>query len=261
MTARPATGPRDQLAGRLLRRGEPGYERARVGRVFNARRPDRYPAAVLLAAGDDDVIAGVRLAAEQGWTVSVRSGGHSWAVWSLRDDALLIDLGGMRDMAYDPATGVVSARPAVQGGLELAPFLAERGRAFPGGHCATVGLGGAFDGALARGARPVMPPCPAPEPGVRMAFVADPEGNLIELLHRPGKGLTSMPIHPVMAGKFPLAFAAALALAGVDVRQVRVQAMLHGFLNLPATIEPVSDALDLIAEAVAGRVRPGAGAR
>ena len=25
---------------------------------------------------------------------------------------------------------------------ELAPFLAERGRAFPGGHCATVGLGG-----------------------------------------------------------------------------------------------------------------------
>ena len=57
------------------------------------------------------------------------------------------------------------------------------------------------------------------------------------------------------------AFAAALALAGVDVRQVRVQAMLHGFLNLPASIEPVSDALDLIAEAVAGRVRPQAGAR
>ena len=37
---------------------------------------------------------------------------------------------------------MASARPAVQGGLELAPFLAERGRAFPGGHCASVGLGG-----------------------------------------------------------------------------------------------------------------------
>lgn len=34
------------------------------------------------------------------------------------------------------------------------------------------------------GAQPVMPPCPAPEPGVRMAFVADPEGNLVELLDR-----------------------------------------------------------------------------
>ncbi len=39
--------------------------------------------------------------------------------------------------------------------------------------------------AVARGARPVMPPGPSPEPGVRMAFVADLEGNLIELLHRP----------------------------------------------------------------------------
>ena len=46
-------------------------------------------------------------------------------------------------------------------------------------------LDGAFDRAVARGARPVMPPCPSPESGVRMAFVADPEGNLIELLHRP----------------------------------------------------------------------------
>ena len=133
---------RDQLGGRLFLRGDPGYEQARSGRIFNARRPDRFPAAVLLAASDADVAAGVCLAAERGWPVSVRSGGHSWAAWSLRDKALLIDLGGLRDMAYDPATGVASARPAVQGGLELAPFLAERGRAFPGGHCASVGLGG-----------------------------------------------------------------------------------------------------------------------
>jgi FAD/FMN-containing dehydrogenase len=133
---------RERLAGRLLMRGEPGYEQARVGRIFNARRPDRFPAAVLLAGNDDDVIEGVRLAGERGWPVSVRSGGHSWAAWSLHDDALLIDLGDLRDIEYDTATGIVSARPAVQGGLELAPFLAERGRAFPGGHCATVGLGG-----------------------------------------------------------------------------------------------------------------------
>jgi len=55
------------------------------------------------------------------------------------------------------------------------------------GHVAfdVTDLDAAYDRALARGARPVMPPCPAPEPGVRMAFIADPEGNLIELLHRP----------------------------------------------------------------------------
>jgi len=42
-----------------------------------------------------------------------------------------------------------------------------------------------YERAIARGARPVMPPGPAPEAGARMAFVADPEGNLIELMHRP----------------------------------------------------------------------------
>jgi FAD/FMN-containing dehydrogenase len=130
------------LAGRLFLRGDPGYEEARTGRIFNARRPDRFPAAVLLAERDEEVIEGVRLAAERGWPVSVRAGGHSWAAWSLRDDALLIDLGGMRDISYQPTTGVVAVRPAVKGGLELAPYLAERGRAFPGGHCPSVGVGG-----------------------------------------------------------------------------------------------------------------------
>ena len=49
-------------------------------------------------------------------------------------------------------------------------------------------LDAAYHHAVARGARLVMPPCPSPEPDVRMAFVADPEGNLIELMHRPPPG-------------------------------------------------------------------------
>ena len=48
------------------------------------------------------------------------------------------------------------------------------------------------------------------------------------------------------------AFAAALALAGVDVRQVLVPGVLHGFLNQPAELEPVGRCLDLIADVVAG---------
>ena len=35
---------------------------------------------------------------------------------------------------------------------------------------------------LARGAAPVWDPRQSPQPGVRMAFVADPDGNLIELI-------------------------------------------------------------------------------
>jgi catechol 2,3-dioxygenase-like lactoylglutathione lyase family enzyme len=42
----------------------------------------------------------------------------------------------------------------------------------------------AYDALLAAGATERMSPRPSPEPGIRMAYVADPEGNLLELLHR-----------------------------------------------------------------------------
>jgi hypothetical protein len=126
----------------LYLRGDDGYEPARVGRIFNARRPDRYPAAVLEAADSQDVVAGVRLAAERGWKVSVRSGGHSWAAWSLHENALLLDLAALADFALDRDTGIVAVGPAATGAGELAPYLQEHGRAFPVGHCPGVGLGG-----------------------------------------------------------------------------------------------------------------------
>jgi lactoylglutathione lyase len=56
------------------------------------------------------------------------------------------------------------------------------------GHVAfdVAGVDETFDRLVALGARSVMEPRPSPEPGVRMAFVADPEGNLVELLDRSG---------------------------------------------------------------------------
>ena len=127
---------------KLLQRGDSGYEAARVGRIFNARRPARYPAAVVLADSEADVVAAVAYAAAHDLRISVRAGGHSWAAWSVRDDALLIDLGGLRELGYDPATGIATASPAIKGGAELTPFLRGHGRAFAGGHCPSVGLGG-----------------------------------------------------------------------------------------------------------------------
>jgi catechol 2,3-dioxygenase-like lactoylglutathione lyase family enzyme len=46
----------------------------------------------------------------------------------------------------------------------------------------------AYDVLLASGATDRMTPRPSPEPGVRMAYVGDPEGNLIELLDRTAAG-------------------------------------------------------------------------
>ena len=104
------------VAGTLLLPQDAGFEQAVFARVFNARRPtDRMPSAVLVAENEQDVVAGVRYAADKGLSVAVRSGGHSWAVWSVQNDTLLIDLGKLTAPEYDESTGIVSAGPAIEG--------------------------------------------------------------------------------------------------------------------------------------------------
>jgi FAD/FMN-containing dehydrogenase len=126
----------------MIEHGSEDFEEARVDRVFNRRLTSRQPAAIVRPTTEAEVVDAVRLARHRGWQVAVRSGGHSWAQWSVRSDALVIDLGGLQELSYDDATGIATASPAVKGGAELGPFLEERGRFFPGGHCPTVGIGG-----------------------------------------------------------------------------------------------------------------------
>ncbi|GAA0960346.1 VOC family protein [Virgisporangium aurantiacum] len=78
-------------------------------------------------------------------------------------------------------------RPGSAPGLRAAdPARAALSESF--GHIAfdVADLDGTYDRVVGLGARAVFAPRPSPEPGVRMAFVADPEGNLVELLSRGG---------------------------------------------------------------------------
>lgn len=112
------------------------------GRVFNERRDtSRSPKAVVLASEASHIKAAVQLASELGCRVSVRSGGHSWAAWSVRQEAILIDLGNYQGVWYDEETHVVSCTPSSTGRI-VNGFLKEKGRMFAGGHCPDVGLGG-----------------------------------------------------------------------------------------------------------------------
>ncbi|KAF2648381.1 FAD binding domain protein [Lophiostoma macrostomum CBS 122681] len=120
---------------------EEEYERARVGRVFNHRRPERYPDAVVEAENEEHILQAVQVARERDLRVSVRSGGHSWAAWSVRNGAILIDLGKYKHIELDEKTGVVSVSPSTTGNM-LNTFLRQKGLLFPGGHCPDVGLGG-----------------------------------------------------------------------------------------------------------------------
>ncbi|KAK3998284.1 FAD binding domain protein [Cladorrhinum sp. PSN332] len=117
-------------------------------RVFNARQDHSIlPFAYSQPSTASDVIAAVNFATLHSCRISIRSGGHSWAAWSVRHDAILIDLvdldkslpGGRTQ--FDASTQIVSCPPSITG-EELNNFLAERGRFFPGGHCPDVGLGG-----------------------------------------------------------------------------------------------------------------------
>lgn len=117
------------------------YERARVGRIFNHRRPSRFPVAVVEASEESHIVEAVRLANARGHRISIRSGGHSWAAWSVRDDAILIDLGNYRQIDYDKDTQTVKVSPSTTGKM-LNDFLQKEGRMFAGGHCPDVGLGG-----------------------------------------------------------------------------------------------------------------------
>jgi lactoylglutathione lyase len=76
-------------------------------------------------------------------------------------------------------------RPGSSPGLRAAnPAEAALTEGF--GHLAfgVTDLGEVHRRLLGLGAREVMAPQPSPEPGVRMSFLADPEGNLVELVER-----------------------------------------------------------------------------
>jgi catechol 2,3-dioxygenase-like lactoylglutathione lyase family enzyme len=76
-------------------------------------------------------------------------------------------------------------RPGNQAGLQ--PGSAAEAALTRGfGHLAldVPNVDAAYERLRSAGAADRMSPRPSPEPGVRMAYVADPEGNLIELLDR-----------------------------------------------------------------------------
>ncbi len=126
----------------IFYKNQEGYEEARVGRVFNHRRPERYPEVVFFPENASDVVEAVMFANENNHKIAMRAGGHSWAAWSVRDSGILLDLKHLNSISFDAQTNIVSAGPATKGGQELNPYLKAFGRMFCGGHCPSVGIGG-----------------------------------------------------------------------------------------------------------------------
>ena len=129
------------LQGKLRERGASGYEEMRRAAVWNARTPERFPDAVVLAESEGDVVDAVRLANERGWRIGVRSGGHSWAGNHVRDGGLLLDVSRLTEVTVDAEAMHATAGPGCAGN-RLLEALAARDLFFPAGHCPGVCIGG-----------------------------------------------------------------------------------------------------------------------
>jgi FAD/FMN-containing dehydrogenase len=132
----------DVLAGKIHFKGDARYEALRQAASWNARKPNRYPNAIVLAESDADVIAAVKLAGERGWQVTARSGGHSWSGSHTRDGALQVNLARMKQIDVDVDKGWVAVSPSVYGNVLNKKLRDEHQLFTPSAHGVNVGIGG-----------------------------------------------------------------------------------------------------------------------
>jgi FAD/FMN-containing dehydrogenase len=139
----PAAAPdwaalRARLKGTLVLPGEPGYDDARLSHdtLFDGHRP----AAVASCADPADVQACLEVARAAGLPAAARSGGHSYAGYSVPDGGLVVDVTPMSGVRVGPdGTAEVGAGTRL---ADLYAGVAAAGRALPAGSCPTVGVAG-----------------------------------------------------------------------------------------------------------------------
>jgi FAD/FMN-containing dehydrogenase len=129
---------RAQLRGELLEPGSAAYENAR--KVYNGMI-DKKPRLIAKCVDVADVIAAVTFGRTSGLKVSVRGGGHNAGGLGIADDALTIDLSGIKYVHVDPTANTVRVGGGcVWGDVDHATHAF--GLATPSGIISTTGVGG-----------------------------------------------------------------------------------------------------------------------
>jgi FAD/FMN-containing dehydrogenase len=119
----------------------PGDELYEKGcRVWNGA-VRRHPAIIAFCGQPEDVQAAVRAARRHGLPLSVRGGGHDWAGRALRDDGLVVDLTGMRDVAVDAQALVATVGRGARA-KDVAIAAGAHNLVAAMGNCGTVGMAG-----------------------------------------------------------------------------------------------------------------------
>jgi hypothetical protein len=106
---------RSDLRGQLICPDDGDYDPARA--VFNGMI-DQRPLAVVRPVDASDVVRCIEFVRRYDLPLSVRAGGHSVAGHGVRDEAVMLDLSGMKAVQVDPETRTARAEP----GLTLGEF-------------------------------------------------------------------------------------------------------------------------------------------
>ncbi len=126
------------IRGSVVTATDPTYDESR--RVWNGT-VDKHPELIVECADAADVAEAVRYARSHDLGVSVRSGGHHVAGSAVIDAGLVIDLGRLRDVVVDGASGRVhAAGGALIGDVDRA--TQEHGLAVPLGLVSETGVTG-----------------------------------------------------------------------------------------------------------------------
>jgi FAD/FMN-containing dehydrogenase len=133
---------RARLRGELITGDSADFDTAR--RVISIV-VDRRPLAIVRAANAQDVAEAVRYARDNDLPLSVRSGGHSLAHYSVIDDAILVDLSAMKGISVDPVTRIARVGAGATSG-DLAGPANAHGLALSTGDAQSVGMGGLTTG-------------------------------------------------------------------------------------------------------------------
>jgi FAD/FMN-containing dehydrogenase len=126
----------EALEGRLVRRGQAGYRRARE--LFNPRFDTIHPVAVAYCATPKDVQLAVEFAQNSNVVLALRAGGHSYGGWSI-GTGLVLDVSHLNGVQVAQNTATVGAGARL---IDVYDGVARRGMALAAGSCPTVGIAG-----------------------------------------------------------------------------------------------------------------------
>lgn len=127
--------------GRVRERGDEGFDHAVLHTSFSGCDPGHRPRVLVEANSVQDVIAAVQRARRDGLTISLVSGGHSWAQNHLREGGMLIDLARLNAINIDATNLRATAGPGCWS-LDLDRALKKHNLFFPVAHAPDVCLGG-----------------------------------------------------------------------------------------------------------------------